>query len=241
MSLDGRVLMPGFVWPPGSGEQDPGIYRGTAPVLVHAADGSGVDTLALRPARQVMVAEVMGRSLVGEAPFGAELHAVWAAPDRVAVGDGVPVSGGGGGWWWHVEIVDTTGVRGSWRGPADGLELTDEDRAWYLEQLAARATSDQERALLPQLERALTWPERRPAWSGLRRDASGYLWLRVGRHFPPTAPSSRWRIVSPAGVWLGDLSLPDGFEPLDLGIEAVAGVHTDALGVQRVQVYGLHR
>lgn len=241
IAADGRVVMPGFVWPPGSGEQDPGIYRGTAPVLVHAADGTSVDTLALRPARQIMVAEVMGRSLVGNVPFGADLHAVWVAPGRVAVGDGTAVSAGSAGRLWRVEVVDSTGLVEVIRGPAEELVITDDDRAWYLEQLAARATSPQEEAMLPQLERALTWPEVRPAWSGLRRDDTGHLWLRIGRHLPPTAPSTRWRIVSPDGVWLGDVEFPDGFEPMHLGVDEVAGVRIDALGVQRVQVYGLAR
>lgn len=247
MAADGRVLMPGFAWPAGSGEQDPGIYRGTAPVMVHAASGSSVDTLVLRPARQVLVAEIMGRSLVGDAPFAADLHAVWAGvgavpgSDGAAVGDGTPVRAGRGEWQWQVDIVGVDGARQVWRGPAGGLELTEDDRDWYLEQLAARATSAQERAMLGQMERALTWPATRPAWSELRRDDTGHLWLRIGRHLPPTAASYRWRILSPEGRWLGDLELPPAFEPWHLTADAVVGVRTDGLGVQRVQVYGLQR
>lgn len=255
IAADGSILMPGFAWPAGSGEQDPGIYRGTAPVMVHAADGSRMDTLVLRPAREVMVAEIMGRSIVGDAPFAADLRAVWVGeaadpdasqpavplPTRAAIGDGSAIDDGGG-WRWQVQIVDTAGaLREVWRGPAGDLAVGDDDRSWYLDQLAAGASTPQERAMLPQMERALTWPDVRPAWTELRRDDTGHVWLRIGRHMALATPPAKWRIVSPDGVWLGDLELPPAFEPHHIGPEVIVGVRTDELGVERVEVYPLHR
>jgi len=87
----------------------------------------------------------------------------------------------------------------------------------------------------------LVFPETRAAYSALRVDATGAVWLRTGRHLPPTDASPEWTVFSHAGVLLGTFTLPDRFEPFQFGGDYVLGVWRDELDVEFVRVYGLER
>ncbi len=86
---------------------------------------------------------------------------------------------------------------------------------------------------------ALVFPATRAAFSDLRVDPTGMVWLRTGRHFPPKAPSNEWTGFSREGVLLGTLSLPERLEVLEFGEDYVLGVWKDEMDVEYVRLYAL--
>ena len=49
----------------------------------------------------------------------------------------------------------------------------------------------------------------------------------------------RWRVFDSAGVWLGDVTVPSGFYPYQIGDDWILGSETDELDVEYVVVYPL--
>ena len=92
-----------------------------------------------------------------------------------------------------------------------------------------------------------TWTERSgvefaatfPAFAHLQRDSLGCLWAT--KYEAPWEESGGSWVFAPSGELLGELSLPSGFRPLEIGNNYVLGVVADDLGVERIQVFGLER
>jgi hypothetical protein len=50
---------------------------------------------------------------------------------------------------------------------------------------------------------------------------------------------STWSVFGPAGIWLGDVTMPARFLPRDIGADYVLGTAIDADGVETVVSYRL--
>jgi hypothetical protein len=77
-------------------------------------------------------------------------------------------------------------------------------------------------------------------------DDLGHLWVAGGRSSlldsdRPDERQERWNVFDPDGRFLGGITTPDGFRVTQIGQAFVLGVHTDALGVERVRLYTLER
>lgn len=81
-------------------------------------------------------------------------------------------------------------------------------------------------------------PQTRPAYTRFVLDASGNLW--IAEHVAGTQPPRTWLVFSPDGVALGAVTMPDGFEPLEIGVAHVLGVQGPP-GRRSVARYGLVR
>ena len=89
-------------------------------------------------------------------------------------------------------------------------------------------------------------PDSLPVLAGLLVDARGNVWVK---EFDPATDAlwlgavngtgGSWLVITPEGDLAGRVVLPSGFAPHVVTDSSVVGVHTDELGVQRVQVYGL--
>ncbi|MHB1194942.1 MAG: hypothetical protein ACYC6F_18115 [Longimicrobiales bacterium] len=79
-------------------------------------------------------------------------------------------------------------------------------------------------------------PPTRPAYTRLLLDGAGNLW--VAEHVAGTQPPVNWLVFSPEGAALGVVTVPAGFEPLEIGTGHVLGVGR-AAGGGRVVRYGL--
>jgi hypothetical protein len=86
-----------------------------------------------------------------------------------------------------------------------------------------------------------------PAFSQLIVDRGGRLWVReahwqdaIGAGSLTDIPAipSLWSVFDARGRWLGDVTMPTGFQPFEIGADYVAGV-LRADGVNRVAIYGL--
>jgi hypothetical protein len=82
-------------------------------------------------------------------------------------------------------------------------------------------------------------PETRPAFAGLVADSEGYVWVRPYR--PARDVPTPWLIVSPDGPILGEVELPYGVRPLEIGSDYVLALVYDEMDVPLVRVYGLER
>jgi hypothetical protein len=77
-------------------------------------------------------------------------------------------------------------------------------------------------------------------------DDLGHLWVAGSRSSlldsdRPDERQERWDVFDPDGRFLGGITMPDGFRVTQIGEAFVLGVHTDALGVERVRLYSLER
>jgi hypothetical protein len=86
---------------------------------------------------------------------------------------------------------------------------------------------------------AARFPETMPAFEDLKLDAEGRLWVEA--YSPPgsAADSSRWRVFDPQGRRLGEVTMPEGFRPLEIGSDYVLGLWIDEQGVEHVRGYGI--
>ena len=80
-----------------------------------------------------------------------------------------------------------------------------------------------------------------PAYSSLRGDALGYLW--VAEFKLPDAPyeGTVWTVFDPDGRALGFVETPGGFGVFEIGEDYILGSTTDELGVEYVQLRELGR
>lgn len=84
--------------------------------------------------------------------------------------------------------------------------------------------------------RRVPLPERIPAYADLRVDHVGNVWARP--HGGPD-PENCWHVYQRQPALLAETCLPDHFEVLDIGEDAVLGVLRDELDVEHVAVYRL--
>jgi hypothetical protein len=136
-------------------------------------------------------------------------------------------------------------IRRSWTP----TPITDDDwEHWVVEwsKLWVRTTgAERERDV--QEVRESPWAEQNPAFSQFIVDRGGRLWVREA-HWQdaigagslagiPAVPSS-WSVFDSRGRWLGDVSMPTGFQPFEIGTDYVTGImRTD--GVNQVVIYEL--
>lgn len=78
-------------------------------------------------------------------------------------------------------------------------------------------------------------PETFPAFDDLAVSRAGHLWVQNYRK--PDEPPPPWSVFAPDGRWLGDVQLPEGFDPMWIDEEVVAGVWEDELEVEHLRAY----
>ncbi|HSW30194.1 MAG TPA: hypothetical protein VLH75_11975 [Longimicrobiales bacterium] len=113
----------------------------------------------------------------------------------------------------------------------EGVDLTLTDA---LKASVRPPRSEGDTALVDRLWRGV--PSTRPAYTRLLLDGAGNLW--VAEHVAGTQPPINWLVFSPEGAALGVVTLPAGFEPLEIGTGHMLGVE-NAEGGGRVVRYGL--
>ena len=103
------------------------------------------------------------------------------------------------------------------------------------------------RLLFPALDEYPEVPTHRPFFDRLLMDDRGGIWARVlpeesfglfDTRLPgPMVFTETWTVFDPAGVWLGDLTLPDRFELHDVEGDRLLGVARDALDTETVRIF----
>jgi hypothetical protein len=95
------------------------------------------------------------------------------------------------------------------------LLITPEDKARVVARLDQEAAEfDFDESTVAEIEAqkaALVFPDRRPYWTHVMLDNSGYTWLRVSEHVDEVMDAGGgflYRVLSPEGEYLGDTRLP---------------------------------
>lgn len=208
----------------------PGLRRDSAALARVDRAGTLRDTVALVPGREVVISSEGGRPVM-TAPLAARSASMaWLARSgEIVVGD---QSG------FELKVLGVDGaVRRvlRWSGPE--LRLEPELAAQALEQRLADVPRAQRPARQIELE-ALPRPPQRPAYGDVLTDPAGRIWVAA---WAPSAEPRSWTVLEPDGRLVGEVRMPEGFVPLWIGDEVVAGVHRDDMGVERVRVYGIRR
>jgi hypothetical protein len=158
---------------------------------------------------------------------------------QFAVGSGVFYHSDGLDWEvWRYSVAT---------GSVDTLRTTHTHRArtqamydaWLAARLSAVARNER-----PQLRTFLTthMPPPRdvlPTFTALLVDDLEHLW--AGHAVAHTDTAAVWSIFSPAGEWLGDLSLPSALTVSHVSERHLTGILRDDVGVESVAVFPLDR
>jgi hypothetical protein len=220
-----RVVMIG--WGRGASPGPPPIgFHTTRDRLVLAApDGS--------------VATDFGEWLVSErigTQFGSRPHPFGRATLFGLYGDQLYV---GTGERMEVQVYGLDGtLQRVLRVPAPPLDVNDSLKTAYLESELA-ATPEPRQAALRTSIAEWEWPPTRPAYSELRVDPLGVVWLKefaVTRTQP-----ERWMLLDPERGYLGELELPARHTLLTIDADALLLLAKDELDVERVVAYALER
>ena len=108
---------------------------------------------------------------------------------------------------------------------------------WFAGTYADRSDADQER--LRSLFDGMTLVEFFPAYSALQSDPLGYLWVQEYRL--PDQSENIWTVFDAEGRVQGFVELPAGLNVFEIGEHHILGLETDALAVERVQMWPLER
>lgn len=228
---DGRLVVTTYASPlTQAGDRGVGIHRDSAPLFLFSQSGELLDTIGIFPSAETAIMEVAGQTFVGAAPFPKNTF-IGVNRESIFVGTANTM---------EVSVLRPDGmVKAMFRYPEVDLHVSQEDRDWYAARMTEMASTPQEAQMLGPVLGALVFPATRAAFSDLRVDPTGMVWLRTGRHFPPKAPSNEWTGFSREGVLLGTLSLPERLEVLEFGEDYVLGVWKDEMDVEYVRLYAL--
>ena len=114
-----------------------------------------------------------------------------------------------------------------------------EQDAAFRNQLATLADDDRETRTKVAVNAPLV--DSFPAYSSLRGDALGYLWVAEYRLPDARYEGTLWTVFDPDGRALGLVETPDGLRIFEIGADYILGRFTDELGVEYVRVLGLDR
>jgi hypothetical protein len=96
-------------------------------------------------------------------------------------------------------------------------------------------------------------PAEVPVFSDFLVDEEGFVWVRpfvperdavaLGANLGTgrSGQGGEWTILSPQGDRVGEIQVPDGFEPFQVMSDRVLGIYKDELGVEFVRMYSLVR
>ena len=207
------------------------------------AFSEAVDTVATAGLLEAWTRTFDGGARPWVIPWGTSGRTHATRNDRFVVGNGrVP----------ELRRYDSSGglqliVR--WSGQPQPVSARDRQRysERRMEFLAwAPAGEPETRLLFPALDEYPEDPTHKPLFDRLLLDDRGGIWTRV---FPedsfglfdsrlpgPIVFTETWTVFDPAGVWLGDLTLPERFELHDIDGDRLLGVARDSLDTETVQV-----
>ncbi|HSM17702.1 MAG TPA: hypothetical protein VK845_12005 [Gemmatimonadales bacterium] len=233
---DGTWLVTPLFDLPAPGEQiDGGIHRGRLPLLRYESDGQLRDTISMIPGTEMVYVSQDGELRPwGLPPFGRR-PAVAVGGTGIYVGDQNR---------FEIREYDLSGqlIR-IIRLPDADLTISDEEYTTVLEGRVAGAPA-QFRSVVRSILYDLPRATRRPAYADFVVDHGGNIW--VASLPAPDRPhrgrnlwGSNWRVFSPDGAWLGTVTLPQHFQPTDIGDDTILGIFVDSLGVNQVRLYEL--
>lgn len=207
-----------------------GVYQPEVDYLRFLEDGAVTDTIVRHPGSQSYLR--IGASsieIVRGIPFGrTEARAV--SGDRLFLANteryDIAVYGSEGGLLRRIRRL------------VEPRPVTEADLARFMEARLA-GVEEADRPRVRGLYDGIPIPETFPAFASLLADARGHLWVERYRG-PGDGDDARvWTVFDAEGRMLGDVKLPPGLEPTQIGRDYVLGTWTDAYDIQHVRLHRL--
>jgi hypothetical protein len=210
------------------------VQRDSVTVLVLDPSGGAADTIGRFPGtEQVALGSPQEGMLVRPLPFGKSTE-VAGQGDLVYVGTGDR---------YELSAYDpSVGLLALIRADRKLLPVTEEDIEDYRRTLVtigaegdAQAKRQQERLLA-----AAPFPKTMPAFTGIKPDAEGNLWVQDPQK-PGDETGALWIVFSPDLEARGTVRLPDRLQVQQIGRDWVLGIRLDEDDVEHVQLYRLRK
>ena len=141
---------------------------------------------------------------------------------------------------WEIQVHAPDGtlirlIRQEWEPES----VTTEHGERYIEEMVAGEGDPERASQLRQYLGGLPLPEHFPPFGALLADRLGYLWAQDFQRFGEDA--STWTIFDPEGRRTGLLTLPQRFNPIEIGSDYILGVGWDEAEVEYIRMYALER
>jgi hypothetical protein len=234
--LDGSLLASVTIQPPR--EPNPEPVHIIADYVRYDRAGSPVDHVVQLPRSEHFLQQIapqFGGLAYWSLAFGRKTT-VRVRGGHIFVGDGTS---------YEVRILDPTGVAEAIiRRSQAPLQVTAADIQAYGEAQLAPFDPEQggsgdanARRRVERRVAEMPFPTHMPAYEGFLVDGGGGLW--VDGYNRPGDATHRWDVFDAEGRWLGALTMPLRFSPLDIGSDYVLGLWRDADDVEHVRMYEL--
>jgi hypothetical protein len=206
-----------------------GLQRDPLAWVSFDEEGELVDTVSTVPGRELFVFEEDGRGVMSTPPF-ARNSVGTIRGDRIVVGDQEK---------FQMDEFDSSGtLLRIFRIPGRVEAVTSQDLEAYIQGRLATAPPERHPSLRQSLEE-MPHPDTQPAYGAIFSDSSGNLWVGEWAMYPDFALS--WTVFDTEGCWLGEVEVPDRFDPRVIGEDWILGVERDELDVEYVVLYPLER
>jgi hypothetical protein len=243
---DGALLLQALDFTPFAGGLPSGVFRTPERWFRYDPSTTRTEELARLPGKEYVGVPVGGNPIpdVMGLPYGKESTAG-------AFADGFFTASSD---TYEVRFFDTNAHvtrivrRLGWGQRVDGAEAK-AVRASIVEPLQGQP----ERPHLVAMLRTMTeleFPARRPAfgrlanvwsWPTILVDPGLHLWVQQYTALDLDTTALRFDVFDSTGTFLGPVDFPEGFMPLDIGADRIAGVWRDPDGVEHVRVHAIVR
>jgi hypothetical protein len=141
---------------------------------------------------------------------------------------------------YEIEAYDSSGrmVRVI-RLPWDAIPVTSADGEQHIESVVEQVGSPDQEAGIRAYLGALPLPEAFPPHGRLLADQLDCLWVEDFQR--PGVENRTWNVFDPEGELVGRVTLPERFNPVEIGADYVLGVGWDEMNVEYVRMYALTR
>lgn len=207
-----------------------GTFRYRGNVVVLAARGSIVDTIATPPGQEIFIGDTWGRMGVMPAPFGHTFSMAVRGSDLImATGETL-----------GYDVVAATGQLVSQvRGPQPQSEVTPEEAKAYRAAMLDLMPPGPVRESLENLLDQAAMPESKALVSDVLIAPDGTVWLSAYQNYRYN--TGVWHVFSSNGAYLGPVQMPPHFTLLEAGNDYILGTWRDDLGVRSVRQYRISR
>ena len=141
---------------------------------------------------------------------------------------------------WEIEVFAPSGtlvrlIRTDWVP----ISVTPADGVLYVEDAVAEIGDPDQKAQARQYLGDLPLPEFFPPFGEMKADLLGFLWVRDFEM--PGAESLPWSVFDPEGALVARVTLPEHFNPMEIGADYILGVGRDEMDVEYIRMYSLTR
>ena len=141
---------------------------------------------------------------------------------------------------WEIQVFDTQGqLKMILRMDREPQEVQERDLEALIREDLAELGDPSEEATVRRRYDEMPIPETMPAFSRLKVDQLGYLW--VERYRRPGDGVPVFDVLDPEGAFASSVSIPEGNRILQVGEGFVMTLHRDELDVETVRVFRLIR